>query len=254
MYKQRVKKVAPVHKYFSSNCLVKCHHPYIAICWAIRLPSPQSARQRDHQLCNAQALALLKRIFSQPLSHKHCSLPTLRSSRLLPLWYRNVFLWHYALNLILGWSSSCRYFAEQTLQVVSLFSAAKDWLTNSYYLVPSRRGRSLSVCWKSWAVWCQNCIRATSLQPAHSATLSPTSHFLPQNFHLILCSSSSSRGSCLSSLFSLAPAEFRDFCRRCQRRIPRKDTRAQVAFQDLSGGPSPKRRGQEPWRCYCLQG
>lgn len=134
------KRVAPIHKRFSSNCLVKCHHPYTAICWAIRLVSPKSASQRDHQLCNAQELALLKRIFSQPLSCKLCSLPTLCGSTLSSFLYMNVFIWYCVLKLILGWSSSCKCFTEQTLQVVSLFPATKNWLTNSYYLATLRRG------------------------------------------------------------------------------------------------------------------
>lgn len=90
------KKVASIHKYFSSNCLVKCHHPYTAICWAIHLASLQPARQHDHQLCNAQELALLKRVFSQLLSCKRCSLPTLCGSRLSSFLYMNVFIWKHS--------------------------------------------------------------------------------------------------------------------------------------------------------------
>lgn len=90
------KKVASIHKYFSSNCLVKCHYPYTAICWAIHLASLQSARQHDHQLCNAQELALLKRAFSQLLSCKRCSLSTLCGSRLSSFLYMNVFIWKHS--------------------------------------------------------------------------------------------------------------------------------------------------------------
>lgn len=138
------KKVASIHKYFSSNCLVKCHHPYTAIAWATHLAPPQSARQRDHQLCNTQELALLKRIFSQPLSYKRCSLPTLCGYRLSSFLYMNVFTWYCVEKLILGWSSSCKCLTEQILQVVSLFLATKNWLTNSLSGTP-RRGGSL-VC------------------------------------------------------------------------------------------------------------
>lgn len=90
------KKVASIHKYFSSNCLVKCHYPYTAICWAIHLASLQSARQHDHQLCNAQELALLKRAFSQLLSCKRCSVSTLCGSRLSSFLYMNVFIWKHS--------------------------------------------------------------------------------------------------------------------------------------------------------------
>lgn len=143
MYKQRPKKVASIRKYFSSNCLVKCHHPYTAVCWAIHLASPQSARQHDHQLCNTQELALLKRTFSQLLSCKRCSLPALCGSRLSSFLYMNVSIRYCVLKLILRWSSSCKCFTDQTLQVVSLFPTSKNWLTNSYYLVPLRRDGSL---------------------------------------------------------------------------------------------------------------
>lgn len=147
------KKVASIHKYFSSNCLVKCHPPYTAICWAIHLASPQSARQHDHQLCNAQEHALLKRVFSQLISCKHCSQPTLCGSRLSSFLYMIFFIQFCELKLILCCSSNFKCSTEQTLQVVSLFPATKNWLTNSYYLVPLRRGGSLT-CWKRWAVWC----------------------------------------------------------------------------------------------------
>lgn len=141
--KRDQKKVASIHKYFSSNCLVKCHHPYTAVCWAIHLASPQSARQHDHQLCNARELALLRRVFSQLLSCKRCSLPTLCGSRLSSFLYMNVFIRYCVLKLILCWSSRCKCFTEQTLQVVSLFPASKNWLTHSQYLVSLKRGGSL---------------------------------------------------------------------------------------------------------------
>lgn len=57
--------------------------------------------------------------------------------------HMKTFLWECVLKLILHWSSSCKYFTEQTLQVVSLFPATKNWLTNSHDLVPLRRGGSL---------------------------------------------------------------------------------------------------------------
>ena len=257
MYKHRVKKVAPVHKYFSSNCLVKCHHPYIAICWATRLSSPQSARQRDHQLRNAQALAVLKRIFSQPLSHKHCSLPALCSSRLPSLLYMSVFIQHCVLKLVLGWSSSCKYFAEQTLQTVSLFSAAKGQLTNWCYSVPLRRHRSFRVCQKSWAVWCQNCILAASLPTCPLCNSVQLLISFPKISTWFFVLSHHAEGPVFPpfSLWHLPPrrpAEFRDICRNCQRQIPRQDAGVQVGFQDLGGGASPNRSGQEPWLCSCL--
>lgn len=118
----RVTKVAPAHKYLPSNCLVKCHHPYTPICWAMHLSSPQYARKCVHKLCKDQTLALLQRMFSQPLSCSYSSLTNPVGSTLPSLLYTNVFVWHFALKFILGWSRSCKYFAVQTLQVIPGFS------------------------------------------------------------------------------------------------------------------------------------
>lgn len=106
--------------YLSSHFFVKCHHPCMDICWATCLSSLQSARQRDHQPCNTQAFVLLKRIFIQPLLHQHCALSTMCGSKLWSFLYTNVFMGHHLLKLVLGWSSSWKYFAKQTHLVVSL--------------------------------------------------------------------------------------------------------------------------------------
>lgn len=60
--KHRVERMAPVHKYSASNCMVRCHHPYTAICWAIHLSS-----QYDHWVCSTQVPAVLKAISVRPL-------------------------------------------------------------------------------------------------------------------------------------------------------------------------------------------
>lgn len=133
-------------------------------------------------------------------------------------------------------------------------------LTNKLVLFRTPRTRgSVGVCWKCWVrFWgAQLVSMLQASQPACSATLSPTTHFLPQNVNMILYSFLSSRS--IFPLFSLwhlcahRPAEFRDFYRKCQRHIPSQDTGAQVVFQDLSGGASLNRRGQEPQLCSCLQ-
>lgn len=60
--KHRVERMAPVHKYSASNCMLRCHHPYTAICWAIHLSS-----QYDHWVCSTQVPAVLKAISVRPL-------------------------------------------------------------------------------------------------------------------------------------------------------------------------------------------
>lgn len=105
---------------------------------------------------------------------------------------------------------------------------------------------------------CQTCIHATSF-PTCLFCNSQSNYSFPSPkckhdylFFLII------QKVHLSSFFlwhlcAHRPAEFRDFYRKCQRHIPSQDTGAQVVFQDLSGGASLNRRGQEPQLCSCLQ-
>lgn len=146
-----------------------------------------------------------------------------------------IFLWEYGLKLILHWSSSCKCFTEQTLQVVSLFPATKNWLTNSYYLVPLRRDGSFIRVGnvEQYGVWTvsmpglSTCLFCSS-QSSYSFSFS----FLPKTSTLVCCSSSLSIFLTFShSLPSHRPEEFKDFCRKCWRQVPRQS----IGTPDVSG-------------------